>query len=55
MDRLVKNLVKEEGITGAVREDSDVLLVTTPRWSTEQLQQWVTRYIEDSIHTSKRW
>jgi hypothetical protein len=54
VDRLVKNLVKEEGITGAVREDREVLLVTTPRWSTEQLQQWVTRYIEDNIHSSKR-
>lgn len=54
VDRLVKALAKEEGISGVVRDDREVLLVTTPRWNTEQLQQWVTRYIEDSIQSSKR-
>lgn len=54
VDRLVRTLVKEEGISGAVREDREVLLVTTPRWSAEQLHQWVTRYIEDKIYSSKR-
>lgn len=54
VDRLVKTLVKEEGISSAVREDREVLLVTTPSWSTEQLHQWLTRYIEDNIHSSKR-
>lgn len=54
VDRLVKTLAKEDGITGAVREDREVLLVTTPSWNTEQLQQWVTRYIQDNIHSSKR-
>ncbi|MDR6556684.1 hypothetical protein J2809_001026 [Arthrobacter pascens] len=29
VDRLVKTLAKEDGITGAVREDCEVLLVTT--------------------------
>ena len=54
VDRLIKALVKEEGISGAVREDREVLLVTTRSWNIEQLQQWVTRYIEDSIPSSKR-
>jgi len=54
VDRLVKALAREEGISGAVREDREVLLVTTTSWNTEQLQQWVTRYIEDNIQSSKR-
>lgn len=54
VDRLIKTLVKEEGITGAFREDREVLLVTTPSWNREQLQQWVTRYIQDNFHSSKR-
>ena len=54
VDRLVKSLVKEEGITGVVREDREVLLVTTPGWNTEQLQQWVIRYLQENIHSSKR-
>jgi hypothetical protein len=54
VDRLVKSLAKEEGITGVVREDREVLLVTTPSWNTDQLQQWVTRYIQENIHSSKR-
>jgi len=54
VDGLIKTLVKEEGITGVFREDREVLLVTTPSWKTEQLQQWVTRYIEDNFRRSKR-
>ncbi|MDQ0079121.1 hypothetical protein [Arthrobacter oryzae] len=54
VDGLLKTLVKEEGITGAFREDREVLLVNTPSWNTDQLQQWITRYIEDNFRRSKR-
>jgi hypothetical protein len=54
VDGLIKTLVKEEGITGVFREDREVLLVTTPSWKTEQLQQWVSRYIEANFRRSKR-
>ncbi|WP_157769009.1 MULTISPECIES: hypothetical protein [Pseudarthrobacter] len=50
VDRLVKTLAKEDGITGVVREDREVLLVATPSWDTAQLQEWLTRYIETNIH-----
>ena len=54
VDGLLKTLVKQEGITGAFREDREVLLVNTPSWNTDQLQQWITRYIEDNFLRSKR-
>jgi hypothetical protein len=46
VDRMVKTLAKEDGITGVVREDREVLLVATPHWTTAQLQEWVTAYLE---------
>lgn len=46
---MVKNLVKEDGISGAVREDREVLLVTTSSWNTAQLQDWVTRCLRDNM------
>jgi hypothetical protein len=49
VDRLVKTLTKEDGITRVLREDREILLVTTPSWSTAQLQEWVTRYLQDKI------
>jgi len=49
VDRLVKTLAKEDGITRVIREDREVLLVTTPNWNTAQLQEWVTRYLQDKI------
>ncbi|MDR6558525.1 hypothetical protein J2809_002895 [Arthrobacter pascens] len=54
VDRLVKTLAKEDGITTAFREDREVLLVTTPSWNTAQLQEWVTRYIDENIHNLNR-
>lgn len=39
VDRLVKTLAKEDGITRVIREDREVLLVATPNWSTVQLQE----------------
>lgn len=47
VDHMVKNLAKEDGITGVIREDREVLLVTTPSWNTTQLQEWVTRYLQN--------
>jgi hypothetical protein len=49
VDRMVKNLAKEDGITGVIREDREVLLVATPSWDTNQLEEWVTRYLEDKV------
>jgi hypothetical protein len=49
VDRLVKTLAKEDGITGVIREDREVLLVATPTWDTTQLEEWVTRYLEDKL------
>ena len=49
VDRMVKNLAKEDGITGVIREDREVLLVTTPSWNTAQLQEWVTRYLQNKM------
>jgi hypothetical protein len=31
---MVKKLAKENGITGVIREDREVLLVATPSWDT---------------------
>ena len=49
VDGLIKTLVREEGITGVFREDREVLLVATPTWDTAQLQEWVTRYLQDKM------
>ena len=49
VDRLVKTLAKEDGITSVIRADREVLLVATPGWNTAQLQEWVTRCLEDRI------
>ncbi|TDL41388.1 hypothetical protein [Arthrobacter nitrophenolicus] len=49
VDRMVKNLAKENGITGAVREDREILLIATPTWETERLEEWVTRYLAAKI------
>lgn len=50
VDGLVKTLAKEDGITGVVREDREVLLVAIPSWDTAQLQEWLTRYIETNMY-----
>jgi hypothetical protein len=47
--RLVETLAKEDGITGVVREDREVLLVATPTWTIDQLQEWVTSYLEAKL------
>lgn len=49
VDRLARTLATEDGITGVIREDREVLLVATPGWTTAQLQQWVTRYLQDNL------
>jgi hypothetical protein len=47
--RMVKALKQEDGITRVIREDREVLLVATPTWSTDRLQEWVSSYLEDKI------
>jgi hypothetical protein len=49
VDRMVKTLAKEDGITAVVREDREVLLVATPGWTTTQVQEWVTGYLEAKL------
>ncbi|WP_457974187.1 hypothetical protein [Arthrobacter sp. D1-17] len=49
VDRMVKALKQEDGITRAHREDREVLLVATPSWSTDRLHQWVSNYLENKI------
>ena len=50
VDRMVKNLAKENGITGVIREDREVLLVATVIWDTNRLEEWVSRYLKAKIH-----
>lgn len=47
--RMVKDLAKEDGVTGVIREDREVLLVATVTWETTRLHEWVTRYLEEKI------
>ena len=47
--RQVKALKQEDGITRAIREDREVLLVATPTWSTDRLQECVSSYPEDKF------
>lgn len=49
VDRMVKKMAKEDGITGVIREDREILLVATSSWSTTQLEEWVARYLEEKI------
>lgn len=49
VDRMAKNLAKENGITGVIREDREVLLVATSSWNAEQLEAWVTRHLAMKI------
>lgn len=50
VDRMAKKLAKEDGITGVIREDREVLLVATPSWNTTRLEEWVTRYLKAKNH-----
>jgi len=49
VDRLVKKLAAEEGVTRAFREDREILLVTAPNWDADRLRDWVVRYFEAHI------
>ncbi|MHA7263945.1 hypothetical protein ACX80W_12165 [Arthrobacter sp. TMN-37] len=49
VDRMAQTLAKEDGITGVGREDREVLLVATPVWTIDQLQEWVTGYFEAKL------
>lgn len=45
VDRMVKELKAQPGITSAYREDREVVLVTAPDWNSQQLEQWVSDWI----------
>lgn len=49
LDRMVAELAKEPGVGSAFREDREVLLVTAPDWSAENLEQWVLAWIRRHI------
>ncbi|TDL41389.1 hypothetical protein [Arthrobacter nitrophenolicus] len=49
VDRMAKILAKEDGITGVVREDREVLLVGTTTWATSRLEEWLNRYFEEKL------
>jgi hypothetical protein len=49
VDRLAEELGKQDGITGVLREDREVLLVATPTWSTTQLEDWATEYLTKNL------
>jgi hypothetical protein len=49
VDRMVKSLAKENGITRAFREDREVILIATSSWDSSQLNEWVTRYLKDKV------
>lgn len=46
---MIKALKQEDGITRVIREDREILLVATPTWSIDRLQEWVARYLQDNI------
>lgn len=45
VDRMVKDLKAQPGVTSACREDRETVLVSAPDWNSEQLQRWVTDWI----------
>ncbi len=49
VDRLVRALAQQDGITKVLREDREVLLVATPGWTTGQLEDWVLHYLEAHV------
>lgn len=53
VDRLVKNLMKEQGITEVIREDREVLLVATDSWDADRLEEWVSQYLEAKVRGRK--
>mgnify|MGYP004479034663 CR=1 FL=1 len=49
VDRMVKDLATQPGITSAFREDREVVLVTAPDWKSQQLERWVTGWLKARI------
>lgn len=49
VDRLARELGKEDGITGVLREDREVLLVATTTWTAAQLKDWALRYLRENV------
>jgi hypothetical protein len=49
VDRMAENLAKENGITGVIREDREILLVGTYSWESERLEEWVLRFLARKV------
>lgn len=49
VDALAKDLKGQDGISGVIREDREVLLVATPTWTTTRLNQWATDYLTTKL------
>lgn len=45
VDRLVRELSREDGIHEVFREDRELVLVRAPSWSIDALQGWMARRI----------
>ncbi|KRE50928.1 hypothetical protein ASG92_26260 [Arthrobacter sp. Soil736] len=43
VDRLVRDLSREDGVKKVLREDRDMILVRAPSWSSDTLQAWILR------------
>lgn len=53
MDRLVKDLRAQPGVVAAHREDREVLLVSAPDWSRDDLERWLTGWIERLVPAAR--
>jgi len=49
VDRMVEDLAARPGVDSAFREDREVVLVAAPDWDAEQLERWVTDWLEARI------
>lgn len=45
VDRLVRQLSREDGINEVLREDRELILVRAPSWNTDALQTWIAQHI----------
>ena len=49
MGRVVEELRGQPGVTSAHREDRELLLVRAPDWSVDDLERWLTGWIERHV------
>lgn len=45
VDRLVRKLSRENGVSEVLREDREVILVRAPAWTAEALEAWVAQRV----------